>query len=214
MTKPQQMPDEITRFFFSPALSLAFCAFVTAILMYWHRSNLLEWLTPFFKPVLDIAALSFFLVSVAVSLGHMIWARKQGIAPAVLPFLLNTVTVVVVFFVPFTSLEFYLHRKARMEAVSTVLDGKCESLIRGGGRGDLLVLPPRFSYLSEGGNVMVWHRQDATLIFFFRFRRVLDSFSGFVYSTNDSPPGQGEFGGRFPEIERLGKNWFWATSTN
>jgi len=61
---------------------------------------------------------------------------------------------------------------------------------------------------------MVWRREDATLIFFFDYRGILDSFSGFVYSTNDSPPRQGEFGGKFVEVIRLQKNWFWATSSN
>jgi hypothetical protein len=182
--------------------------------MGWYRSTLLESLTPFFEPILEIAALLFFLASIAVSLGHMIWARKQGVAAALSPFLLNALTVIVVLFVPFPAIQFHAHQRARVEAASAILDGRYESRIRGGGRGDLVVLPPRLAYLSSSGDVMVLHRQDATLIFFFDYRGVLDSFAGFVYSTNDSPPRKGDFGGNFVEIERLRKNWFWATSIN
>ena len=213
MIKSKQT-EEITRFFFSPALSLAFCVFVTATLMAWYHSTLVETLTPFFEPILDVAAIVFFLVSVTTSVGHMVWARRQGAAVALSPFVLNAVTVVALFFIPFASLQLYVHRRARMEAVSAILDRKYETPVRGGGRGDLVVLPSRLSYLSSGGDVMVWHQPDATLICFFRYRGILDSFSGFVYSTNDSPPEQGAFGGRFADIERLEKNWFWVTSTN
>ena len=212
--------DGVKRDIGSVALKIALCVLVVAILISLFRWTLIEFLTSFLEPVLEMGVLVVFLASVIWSLVHMIRARKKGALTALLPMSLNIVTALVVTFVPFTRLttrlNFGVHHRARMEAVSAILDGKYENLIRirGGGRGDFVNLPSRLSDLSSGGDVMVWHRQDATLVFFFSFRGVLDSFSGFVYSTNDSPPQQGEFGGRFVEIERLQPNWFWAASRN
>src|ERR1700730_3131945 len=79
----------------------------------------------------------------------------------------------------------------------------------------LLTCPPHSPICQAGGGDIVrLRRQNATLIFFFDYRGILDSFSGFVYSTDDSAPRDGDFGGRFVEIERLRQNWFWATSRN
>jgi hypothetical protein len=97
-----------------------------------------------------------------------------------------------------------------------VLAGKYENHIQStGGRGDLIALPSRLSGLSShGGEIMRFHRQNDTLILFFDYRGILDSFSGFVYSTDDLPPESGDFGGKFFAIERLRNNWFWVSSRN
>jgi len=61
---------------------------------------------------------------------------------------------------------------------------------------------------------MVYRRDGQTLIFFFDFRGILDSFSGFVYSTGNIKPQSGDFGGEFVEIEELRSGWYWASSAN
>jgi hypothetical protein len=48
---------------------------------------------------------------------------------------------------------------------------------------------------------VVDRRDGQTLIFFFDFRGILDSFSGFVCSTGNTKPQSGDFGGQFIEIE-------------
>jgi hypothetical protein len=122
--------------------------------------------------------------------------------------------------VPFTALttdlDFRFHYAARTAVVNDVLAGKYDNHIENSGtRGDLIVLPASLSYLSSGGGEIVrFHHQDCTLILFFSYRGILDSFSGFVYSTDNVPPKNGDFGGQFVEIIPLRKNWFWATSRN
>ncbi len=56
-----------------------------------------------------------------------------------------------------------------------------------------------------GGCVPIW-------LVFFTYRGILDSFSGFMYRSDDTSPGDGDFAGEFYETERLRKNWFWAAA--
>jgi hypothetical protein len=214
------MTQEGIRRLRTPALKMAFCVFLAAILISLFRWTLVEYITPFIEPIFEITIGLLFLVSLIWSVVHLTRAWRQGAGLALSPLVINLITVLVVAFVPFTllttQLNFRMHYGDRMAAVSSVLDGRYENLVRNrGGRGDLITLPPQLSYLSSGGgDIMRWHRPNATLIFFFDYRGILDSFSGFVYSTDDSPPRDGDFGGRFVEIERLRQNWFWATSRN
>jgi hypothetical protein len=203
----------------SPALGVVFAAFIVVILISLFRWTLIEHLTPFIEPTLEVTIGLILLVSLVCSVVHLIWARKQSPGVALSPLLVNVVALLMVAFFPFdfvtAQLDFRAHYKARMAVVSTVLDGGYENLAQNGGRADLIALPAQLSYLSSGGgDIMRWRRENATLIFFFDYRGILDSFSGFVYSTDDSPPREGDFGGHFAEIKRLRQNWFWATSRN
>ena len=202
------------------ALAIALCVFIAAIFISLFRWTLVEYLTPFIEPYVEMTIGLLFCVSLAWSTVHLIRAWKHGARSALSPLVTNLVTVIMVTLVPFSFLtmqfDFRTHYRARMTVVSGVLDGSYENLVQNkGGRGDLIALPTHLSYLSSGGgDIIRWHRQNATLIFFFDYRGILDSFSGFVYSSDDSPPREGDFGGRFEEIERLRQNWFWATSRN
>jgi hypothetical protein len=109
-----------------------------------------------------------------------------------------------------------VHFKARTAVVQDVLRGKYENSIKNaGGRGDLIELPSRLAGLSSsGGEIVRFRRQSDTLILFFDYRGILDSFSGFVYSTDDLPPASGDFGGKFFEIDHIKEHWFWVSSGN
>ena len=204
----------------SRALILALCALGTTILINLFRWTLVEYLTPFLEPLLEIGVGIFFLVSLIWSAIHLIRRRRDGIMKAFMPLAVNVATALIVIFVPFTelttNLNFRVHLNARMEVVNDVLTGKYENHIQSaGGRGDLIALPTRLSYLSSsGGEIVRYHRESDVLILFFDYRGILDSFSGFVYSTDDIPPKSGDFGGKFFAIERLRSNWFRVSSRN
>jgi len=184
------------------------------------RWTLVEFLTPFLEPILEMTIGVLFLISLIWSVVHsvrFIW-RKPG--DAVVPLVINVATGLVVVFVPFTllttNIDFRLLYSARMSVVGDVLAGKYDNKVeRAGARGDLIPLPGVRSYLSSGGGEIVRLRNpERTLILFFDYRGVLDSFSGFVYSSDDRPPGKADFLGNFVEINRLRKNWYWVASKN
>ena len=214
------MIEEIRPRLRTPALTMAFCVFLLVLFVGLFRWTLVEYLTPFIEPVLELAIGVLLLASLVWSVVHFIRTRKQTPKVGLPPLAVNALTIAIVTFVPFslltTGLDFRAHYRARMAVVSSVLDGRYENLVQSrGGRGDFIALPGQLSYLSSGGgDIIRLRRQNASLIFFFDFRGILDSFSGFVYSTDDSPPRDGDFGGRFAEVARLRPNWFWATSRN
>ncbi len=200
------------------ALLVASCASGLVLFVSVFRWTLVEYLTPFLEPLFEMVAGAFFLAALIWSLVHLIRTWTRGPLMAMLPslFCLGTATIAV--FVPFTALttdfDFRFHYAARTAVVNDVLAGRYENRIESrGGRGDLIALPAHLSYLSSGGEIVRQH-EDRTLILFFSFRGVLDSFSGFVYSSDDAPPKNDDFGGQFVEVNRLRKNWFWAASRN
>jgi hypothetical protein len=145
----------------------------------------------------------FLLVSLTWSIVHALRKRRQRIAIAVLPLAVNVCTLLIAFFVPFTAvtidIDFRTHLNARAAVVQDLLAGRYEKQVESlGGYGDLIALPNSKAYLSSGGGeILRYRRQNDTLILFFSYRGVLDSFSGFVYSTDDVPPQSGDFGGGF-----------------
>ena len=204
----------------SLALKVALCASGAVILVSLFRWTIVEYLTPFLEPFLEMAIAGFFVIALVWSIVHSIRSRGHGRRTALLPVFVCLLTATAAIFVPFnalmTDLNFRVHYAARMKVVTDVLQGMYDSHIENsGGRGDWIALPASRSYLSSGGGDIVRFRhQDRTLILFFSFRGVLDSFSGFVYSTDNMPPTDGDFGGQFVEVIPLRKNWFWAASRN
>jgi hypothetical protein len=203
----------------SKALLVASCASGVVLFVSIFRWTLVEYLTPFLEPLFEMVVGAFFLAALIWSLVHLISAWRRGPVMSALPVLICLGTATIAVFVPFTALttdfDLRFHYAARQAVVNDVLAGSYENRIESsGGRGDLIALPAHLSYLSSGGGEIVRQRRDRTLILFFSFRGVLDSFSGFVYSSDDMPPKNDDFGGRFVEVSRLRKNWFWAASRN
>jgi hypothetical protein len=203
----------------SRAFILSLCALFALLIVNLFRWTLVEYLTPFMEPLLEAGVGLFFFVSLVWSVVHLVRKRRGGIANAFTPLAVNIATALVVILVPFTELttnfDFRAHLNARTAVVDDVLAGKYENRVQvAGGRGDLIALPPQLSGLSSsGGEILRVRRQNDTLILFFDYRGILDSFSGFVYSTDDLPPKSGDFGGRFFAIERLRAHWFWVSSS-
>jgi hypothetical protein len=201
-------------------IGFAVYASVAAILLVFFRWKLVEFLTPFLQPFLETAVALIFLTSVVCSIAHLVRRRKEFPISSY-PLLVNLVAFLIVWFVPLgwiaTRADFRLHYSQRMAVVADVLAGKydVQGEPRTTTRGDMIALPSQLSGLSAGGG-MIMRRQtpQRTLIFFFDFCGVLDSFSGFVYSSDDSPPQDADFNSSFFQIVRLQKNWYWASSRN
>jgi hypothetical protein len=202
------------------ARNFAIYVFVAAILENFFRWKITELLTPFLMPLMEMGIGLIFLLSLICSFVHLVRQRKN-LPKSVYPLTVNIATFLIVWFVPLdwiaTRADFKLHYAGRMAVVSDVVAGKYD----GPGeltvttRGDLINLPGAFSNLSAGGGMIMRRRSPArTLIFFYDFRGILDSFSGFVYSSDDSPPRDADFNAQFFQVVRLQKDWYWASSKN
>jgi len=203
----------------SGALIFSISIATAAVLICIFRWTLVEYVTQFLEPRLETAVAALFLVSLIWSAIYAVIKRRLGIVKAVAPLGINIATAAVVTFVPFTqittNLDFRFHLNARTNVARDVLAGKYDDRVQNpGGRGDLIPLSGSLSGLSSGGEIVRLRRPGDTLVLFFSFRGILDSFSGFVYSSYDTPPVAGDFGAKFIENERLRQNWFWITSRN
>jgi hypothetical protein len=177
----------------------------------WWLVNLL---TLFIEPVLEIALFGFFALAVLVTLGHAIFANAGRSKNRFGPLLLAAIMTVVFLFVPFTEIylkanfQFALGR--RTEIAQSILQAK-ETNLGANGTGVEYIKPCGFS---EGG-ICVYQRgrgPDRRLILFLTFSGILEHFSGFVYSANDNPPQRADFNGDLIEIEHMRKNWYWIAS--
>jgi len=54
-------------------------------------------------------------------------------------------------------------------------------------------------------------KETEMYVLFFRYKGVLDNFSGYMYRSDDSPP-RNEFGGDYFEVIRLRPHWYWIAS--
>jgi hypothetical protein len=196
--------------------------FLSALLLSinFFRWTLVDWLTVFLEPFLEMAIGIAFLGVLAWSLVHFVLKFKTFGSRSGLPLLINVCVLLVALFLPFTAitikLDFYTNYASRMKVVNDVLHGKMEKYVtQRGAFGNMIHLPEPYKGLSsDGGDVIVFRREEQTLILFYSFRGILRSFSGFVYATGNATPQNGDFGENFFEIERLRPNWYWVASKN
>lgn len=219
-TIEEQPPSRWPRALREPVLvtSVSIGAVVLAVSVF--RWTLVDWLTPLLEPILELSLGCAFLVVSTWAIVYFVrrW-KKLGTLRAAAPCLINIGVLLIVLLVPFTemtiSLNFKWNYRKRMEVVSEVLDGRLAKSVPEGGGSELVHLPASYRGLSAGGgDIMIDHRDGQTLIFFFDFRGILDSFAGFVYSTGNTKPKNGDFGGQFFEVDQMRPNWWWVSSAN
>jgi hypothetical protein len=193
----------------------------TLVSIGFFRWTLIDWLTGFLEPFLEMVVGIAFLCVFVWSLRYFVSEHKTFGLRAGSALLINTTALLVFLFVPFSpitiKLDFDLNYASRMKVVDDVLQGKMEKyvMLRGDSTGNVIHLPKPYQSLSAGGGDIAVHRRDGqTLILFFSFRGILRSFSGFVYTTGNSSPQNGDFGENFVEIESLRPNWYWVASRN
>lgn len=179
----------------SGALKVALCASGAVIFVSLFRWTIVEYLTPFLEPFLEMAVAGFFVIALIWSIVHSIRRRSHGISTALLPVFVCLLTASAAIFVPFnalmTKLNFRVHYAARMKVVTDVLQGKYDSHIeKSGGRGDWIVLPASDSNLSSGGGgIARFHHQDRNVDSLFQFSRGIGQLFRFClldrqYATN------------------------------
>jgi hypothetical protein len=172
-------------------------------------------LLPFVEPQVEALVGWAFLGATLISLLHLFLGFKRHRLYAVLPLTLNLAASWIAAAVPWTSVtldqDFRWNLAAREKVVGMVRSGELHS--DRPDEPDLIHLPFWYGHVSEDGVIMLERRGDATAIFFFTFRGILDNFSGFIYRSDDNPPFNSDFGGDFKEMKKLRSHWFWAAST-
>ncbi|BCB02473.1 hypothetical protein [Bacillus sp. KH172YL63] len=190
-------------------LILSITASVLMIGLAFLQWNLVEILTPFLMPFAWVASWGYFLTVAVFSL--ILLFKERNVKPA----LIQTITVLLLVFFPFTKvvldMDFKLNKGDRETVVKKVESG---DLVPNVAHNDTLIhLPEEYDGLSKGGGeIVVEEKNGETMILFFTFRGILEGFTGFVYSSSDEKPRTGDFGGDFIEIEKLEDHWYVVSS--
>lgn len=143
-----------------------------------------------------------------------------------LPLVIQVITVVLWFFIPFEQLNldinFKLHQRKREEVASKIQSGALKpdeanypSLIPLPNEPDnssLVDLLKEYASVSRGrDDVAVETKGKGTSLLSFTNLGILGHFSGFVYDPNNRKPSSGNFGLNFDEIEKVQKNWYYIS---
>ena len=194
-------------------ISIAIC--ICLIMVNLFQWSLIDLLTPFLiiplLGVIWIIYLSTWIWSIAYLLHHRKKWRKSCAAFAVC-----FGTFLIVLLVPFTQIwlkyDFWVNRSAREQVVLEIDRGKLIPNVAH--NSSLIALGKNYPNLSMGGNEIVVEEHDRKkYIFFFTFRGILDSYSGFIWIPRggDSNKYSDAHKSDLTEIVPFAENWFYAS---
>ncbi|AZK44935.1 hypothetical protein [Paenibacillus lentus] len=75
---------------------------------------------------------------------------------------------------------------------------------------ELLLLPPKFRYLSDGGEIII--NQSKTIFFFYSYRGILDNYNGFIFVVDKNVNSIKEVLEDFSNIIQMNEHWYWISS--
>ncbi|MGM0852416.1 MAG: hypothetical protein ACQEWI_07375 [Bacillota bacterium] len=182
---------------------------VMVVSLAFFQWELVSILTPFLMPVLWLTAGGYFLVITIFAVIAVFKNRNWK------PLLIQVLTVIFMIFFPFTKvtleMDFKRNHDDRMSVVKKIKEGALTQNVSY--KDSIIHLPREYDDLSRGGgDILVEEKEEDMKVLFFTFRGILDSFSGFVYSSSGEKPRTGDFGGDFNEIEKLDEHWYFVSS--
>lgn len=183
------------------------------------RRSLVDVFTPFFQPMFELTVYGFFLIIIIWSLVYGLIKVKSQKIKAFVPAIINIVAAVSIFTVPFAAItlkiDFYFHLNEREYVIEKVADGKLVPNVSY--NKSLINLPKKYQNLSKGGGdiIVEYKNKDKDPnVFFFTFRGIIDTFSGFAYIPADKEPERTDFNcTEILEVEKLQDKWYWLSCT-
>ena len=171
-------------------VALVISAFLILVIAFqWSLDDLL---TPFLMPPLLALVWLLFMVVTVWSLVHLM-RHEKGLRNAI-PAIICALTLGIVMLVPFTKLwlhfNFALNKSARERVVHDVsVDRLKPNRIFASGVG-MISLTDQTPNISAGGNeIQTATYNGKTYVFFYTFRGILNSYSGFLYVPTGGDPG-------------------------
>ena len=207
--------NEKSKYWFVFMLSITLLLSVVILIINIFRWSLVEILTPFLEPILELFVYGCFIIFMLISLLYLLFTksrrnRKRNAIPLGIMILVFGIVV----FVPFTrmtiELDYYAHNSEREEVIKLIEEGK----ITKSKDQFVTLLPKKYRNLSKGGGEIVITGSDVHKeVLFYTFRGVIDNFSGFIYTSNGSYPDETLYGSRFVEVKKYKEHWFWVSAT-
>ena len=179
---------------------------VTAVLQT-GRSSQGSWADPL------VEGLQFVLLAlILASLFYLPFRAGRGVKWAALPLAINVFTLIIVQLVPFADLWETARFQVRLGQYEAVV-----ALVEAGelvpGESGVIYLAEPYRYLStDNGRIAIHTEADTTAIFFFNERNAPRNFSGYLYRSDNNPPQQGDFQGRWRYVEQIRPHWYFCIS--
>ncbi|WP_374055668.1 hypothetical protein [Rossellomorea sp. FM04394] len=131
------------------------------------------------------------------------------------PLFIQVLTVIFMIFFPFTKvtleMDFKRNHDDRMSVVNKINEGAITPNVPY--NDSIIHLPGEYQGVSKGGgDILIEKKEKGMKVLFFTFRGIVDSFSGFVYSSSGERPRTGDFGGDFNKVEKLDEHWYFVSS--
>jgi hypothetical protein len=180
---------------------------VTAILQVGHASQD-DYLTQ-----LVVEGPQFLLAAlILASLFYLPFRMDRGVKWAALPLAINVGTLIIVQLVPFSDLWETMRFRWRISQYEAVAQMVVAGELLPSESG-MISLPEAYRYLSvDNGRIWVEIGIEDTAIFFVTERNAPRNFAGYLYRSNNNPPQQGDFMGRWRYVTQKQANWYFCLS--
>lgn len=180
---------------------------LTAILQAGRSSQGGYWAQPL------VEGLQFVLVAlILASLFYLPFRAERGMKWAALPLAINVGTLIIVQLVPFSDLWETMRfrwRISQYEAVAQMVEAG--ELVPD--ESGIVNLPEAYRYLSvDTGRIWVDTDGETKTIFFFTERNAPRNFAGYLYRSDNNPPQQGDFQGRWRYVVQKQAHWYFCIS--
>ena len=177
--------------------------------------SLMDIVTPFAGPFLWllVLALAIGAVVIAIILPFRRWKTHRMASLLPLGFLVTC--FIITHFIDFTALwlaaNFRFRHAERTHVVRLIAKGELRPNVSH--NASLIALPREFASVSLGGGEALIQRDgDKFKILFFTFRGVLESFAGFVYTSDGSAPKNGDFAAEFFITRKVQDGWYYVSA--
>ena len=131
-----------------------------------------------------------------------------------MPLLINIVTALIIYFVPFTTLylkyNFYRYLNERVKVIKQIENGKLNNMpVISNER---IQLTKDYGHISAGNTIYYQGFNDSFIILFYTFLGIFDNYSGYVYCSKSLESLSKDFILEYKEIEKISDHWYWIAS--
>jgi hypothetical protein len=198
----------------SPTLLICLTASSLLVALAALQWTLIDWITPFLMLPVQSAAWLFFVVSLILAMVAAVRGRRSP-ARALVPLAVCILTIALLATTPFTRIwlatNFHFKQSARETVVREVANGKLHPNVK---HNAALIALSSHPNLSAGGNEVVFQQSSrGPFVFFFTFRGILGSASGFLWVPPGASPNEFRlFNEELGEVIAYAPNWYFISA--
>ena len=180
---------------------------LTAVLQAGQSNRGNYWAQPF------VQGMQFVLLAlILASLFYLPFRAERGVKWAALPLAINVGTLIIVQLVPFSDLWETVRFRWRISQYEAVAQMVASGELPVGENG-MVSLPEAYRFLSvDSGRIWMETSGETVALFFPTERNAPRNFAGYYYRSDNNPPQQGDFMGRWRYVDQKQPHWYFCIS--